>query len=93
MVETAITLEQISQKIREFILANYLFGYDEKDFRDDLSFLHYGILDSTGIFELIIFIESEFSIEITDDEVLPENLDSIDCISRLIYKKITTEIC
>lgn len=88
MKET-ITLEQISQRIREFLFENYLFGYDEKEFGNDISFLNYGVLDSSGILELIIFIESEFSIEVSDVEILPENLDSVDCVSRLVYKKIS----
>lgn len=83
-----VTLEQISQSIRGFLFENYLFGYEENEFSNDTSFLNFGVLDSTGILELIVFIESEYNIEVTDDEILPENLDSVDCVSRLVYKKI-----
>ena len=83
-----VTLEQISQSIRGFLFENYLFGYDENEFSNDTSFLNFGVLDSTGILELIVFIESEFNIEVSDAEILPENLDSVDCVSRLVYKKI-----
>lgn len=83
-----ISLEQISQRIRGFLFENYLFGYDESEFRNDTSFLSYGVLDSTGILELIIFLENEFKIEISDAEILPENLDSVDCVSRFIDTKI-----
>ncbi len=83
-----ITLEQISQRIRGFLFENYLFGYDENELRNDTSFLNFGVLDSTGILELIVFIEGEFNLEVSDAEILPENLDSVDCVSRLVYKKI-----
>jgi acyl carrier protein len=82
------TLAEISQIIRSFLFENYLFGYDEKEFCNDSSFLEFGVLDSTGILELIVFIEGEFNIEITDMEIIPENMDSVNCVSRLVYKKI-----
>ncbi|MDV3427911.1 MAG: acyl carrier protein [Bacillota bacterium] len=88
VIKEKITKEQISQKIRKFLFENYLFGYDENEFSNDSSFLDFGVLDSTGILELIVFIESEFNIEVEDSEILPENLDSVDCVSRLVYKKI-----
>ena len=87
-----ITLEQITQRIRGFLFENYLFGYDENEFGNDISFLNYGVLDSTGILELIIFIESEFSIEVSDAEILPENLDTVDCVSLLVYKKMNETV-
>lgn len=83
-----VTQEQISQSVRKFLFENYLFGYDENEFSNDSSFLDFGVLDSTGILELIVFIESEYDIEIPDVEILPENLDSVNCVSRLVYKKI-----
>lgn len=83
-----ITLEQISQSVRTFLFENYLFGYDENEFSNDSSFLDFGVLDSTGIMELLIFIESEFDIEVSDMEILPENMDSVNRVSRLVYKKI-----
>ena len=81
-------LEQITQNIRNFLLENYLFGYSDNEISNDTSFLEFGILDSFGIIELIAFIENEFGIEISYSEILPENLDSVNCVSRLIYKKM-----
>ena len=83
-----ITMIQINEKIRNFILENYLFGYDENELCNDSSFLQLGILDSTGIVELVAFVEDEFNIEVMDSEILPENLDSIDSISSYIYRKV-----
>ena len=82
-----ITLEQITEIIRNYLFENYLFGYNENDFSNESSFLKFGIIDSTGILELILFIEGQFGIEIKDEEILPENFDAINCISNLVYKK------
>ena len=80
----------ISQSIRSFIFDNYLYGYHETDhvFENDSSFLEFGVLDSLGIFELIAFIEKEFCVEITETDILPENFDSIDGVSRLVNRKV-----
>ncbi len=83
-----LTMEEISNIIRDFLFENYLFGYDENEFSNDSSFLDFGVLDSTGIVELIAFIEGEFGIEISDNEIIPENMDSVNCVSRLIFTKI-----
>jgi len=82
------TLEEISQIIRNFLFENYLFGYDENEFGNNFSFLEFGVLDSTGILELLAFIEDKFSIEVSDIEIIPENMDSVNCVSRLVYRKI-----
>lgn len=87
-MEIKISLEQIAEEIRSFLMNNYLFGYEEDELSNEVSFLEFGILDSTGIIELITFIESEFNIEVLDYEILPENLDSIDCVSSYVYRKI-----
>jgi len=51
------------------------------------SLLDAGIIDSTGVLELVCFLESQFAIEIADDEMLPENLDSIAAISAYVQRK------
>ena len=74
--------------IKNFIIDNFLFG-DDEGLEDDVSFLEEGIIDSTGILELITFLEEDFSIEIDDEEMLPENLDSINNVLAFLNKKIT----
>ena len=64
------------QAIREFIVENFLFG-EANGLDDDTSFLENGIIDSTGILELVTFLEETFGIEVEDEELVPENLDSI----------------
>ncbi len=72
--------------IKNFIIDNFLFG-DDEGLEDDVSFLEEGIIDSTGILELITFLEEDFSIEIDDEEMIPENLDSINNLIVFLKKK------
>jgi len=73
--------------IRCYIVENFLFG-DDSGLEDDTSFLDEGILDSTSALELVGFIEKEFSITVEDEEVVPDNLDSIFNIVNFLKKKI-----
>lgn len=78
-----------NKKIRQYILENYLFTDDDSELKDNESFLKKGIIDSTGILEVIFFIEEEFGIKVDDAEMIPENLDSVDNITSFIETKIT----
>jgi acyl carrier protein len=75
------------EKIRAYILENYLFSDDQSALADSDSFLDKGIIDSTGILEVIYFLEDEFGVTVDDDEMLPENLDSVDNLISFIEKK------
>jgi len=77
----------IREKLRSFVLENYLFTDDPSALDDTDSFLEKGIIDSTGILELINFVEGEEEIQIADEEMLPENLDSIDRLVAFIERK------
>ena len=77
----------VEAKIKNYILENYLFTDDESALGSNDSFLDGGILDSTGILELIYFIEDEFAIKVEDEEMLPENLDSVSNIAAFIERK------
>lgn len=74
-------------KVREFIVENFLFGEEDIDLQNDTSFLEEGIIDSTGILELVSWLEEEFDLEVADDELVPENLDSIAALSVFIDGK------
>jgi acyl carrier protein len=74
------------EKIRQFIIDNFLFG-DAGDLEDNTSFLESGIIDSTGVLELIGFLEEEFLIQVDDEELIPENLDSINNLLIFHNKK------
>lgn len=74
-------------KVKTFIVDNFLFG-DDSSLKNDTSFLQEHIIDSTGILEVISFLEEEFSIKINDDELLPENLDSLNNIDAFLKRKL-----
>lgn len=76
-------------KIKEFIVNNFLFG-DSSKLHETTSFLEEKIIDSTGLLELITFIEELYAIKIDDNELLPENLDSLHNISQFVGRKLTT---
>ena len=73
--------------IREFVINNYLFGEDN-GLREDDSFLDKGIVDSTGVLELVSFLEETYSISIEDEELVPENLDTLENIARYLDRKL-----
>lgn len=73
--------------IRHYIMENLLFTEDESILQDSGSFLDGGIIDSTGVMEIILFIEETFDIKVNDDEMLPANLDSVDNLAAFIQRK------
>ncbi len=75
------------ETLRQYILENCLFTQDGSRLNDADSFLSTGILDSTGILEIIMFVEETFGIQVTDDEMVPENLDSIDSLVAYVEGK------
>jgi len=75
-----------SSKVRDFVVKTFLFG-DGASLRDDTSFLEEGIIDSTGILELIMFLEETYGIEIKDSELVPDNMDSLQNIARFVQRK------
>ena len=77
----------IIEKVREFIVEEILFGDGER-LIDDVSFYKTGMIDSTAILEIIGFIENTFNIDINDDELIPENFDSVKSIAQFIESKL-----
>ena len=80
--------KNLSSSVRQFITDNFLFREDLESFPDDASFLEAGIIDSTGVLELISFLESDFSIEVLDEEMVPENFDSVSRIVAYVQRKL-----
>ncbi len=79
--------EHLKDKIRSFVIDIFLFGEDE-DLKDNSSFLDEGIIDSTGILELVNFLEEHFAITVSDEDLLPENLDSINNVVAYLESKL-----
>jgi acyl carrier protein len=80
-------VDTIATEIRNFIVANFLFGQDGDGFTDDQSFLESGIIDSTGLLELVSFVEQQYGISVADRELVPENLDSLRNIAQFVVAK------
>ncbi len=76
------------ETVHEFIVENFLFG-DGEQLTNETSFLDSGIIDSTGILELITFLEETYNLKIEDDELIPENLDSLNCVAKFIKQKVS----
>ena len=80
--------ERIAQDIRAFVIANFLYGQDAASLTDDESFLENGIIDSTGVLELVAFLEQQFAMTVGDRELIPENLDSVQNATRFVARKL-----
>lgn len=77
----------VESRVRDYILENYLFTNDQSMLNSDDSFLQKNILDSTGMLEVIYFLEDEFGVKVQDEEMVPENLDSVNRIVAFMGKK------
>lgn len=79
------------EKTRSFVVENFLFG-DADGLSDTTSLMEAGIIDSTGILELIGFLETSYDIKIADSEIVPENMDSLQAISSFISARLSGQI-
>jgi acyl carrier protein len=79
------------EEIRDFIITNLLFG-DGAGLEDDTSFLESGVVDSTGVLELIMFLEQTYKIKIAPEEMVPENLDSVNRMAQFLTRKLAGAI-
>jgi acyl carrier protein len=75
-----------AKDVKGFVIANFLFG-DSDGLTDDTSFLASGIVDSTGILELIMFLESNYRIKVEPEEMVPDNLDSVQKVVAFLERK------
>ena len=77
---------KIAESVRKFLTTNFYIA-DPDDLANDASLLGRGIVDSTGILEVVAFLESEFGVSVADEEMLPANLDSINNIAAFVQRK------
>jgi acyl carrier protein len=73
-------------QVKTFIINNFMFG-NGNGLQDSTSFLNEGIMDSTGALELVSFLEEKYGITVEDEELIPENLDSVDNLVGYLNKK------
>ena len=78
----------IANEVRTFIVDNFLFREDRAEVADTESLLDAGLVDSTGILELVAFLEQRFGIEMADADIVPDNLDSIAAITGCVTRKV-----
>lgn len=77
----------VLEQVRGFIVSNFLFGDDSRLPRDDASLLGSGVVDSTGVLELVEFLEEDLGVSVADHETVPANLDSIESIVAFVGSK------
>jgi acyl carrier protein len=80
-------IEGTASRIRTFLVDSFLLG-DDDGFGDDDSLLDGGIVDSTGVMEVVTFLEESFGITVDDDELIADNLDSVTALSRFVQRKL-----
>jgi acyl carrier protein len=79
----------VEHELRAFLMENFLLGDDLRSLPGDASLIEAGIIDSTGVLELVGFLERTYGLRIADAELVPENLDSIDRVVRFVEAKRT----
>ncbi len=89
MFKTKLTDEKIKLKIIKFIKNNFPLN---EELNDDDSFFDSGIIDSIGVLELVAFIEKKFNVKIDDEELIPDNLDSVNKILNFIKDKLSKSV-
>ena len=83
---TAPTSNPVAQRVRRFIAENF-FVSDPSLLADDASLITEGVVDSTGLLEVIAFLESEYGISVLDQEMVPDNLETVGRISAFVERK------
>lgn len=81
-------MQAITEQLRAFIKDRFLFGQSADQLQEDDSFLEKGIIDSTGVMELVAFIEEQYGVSVGDEELVPDNLDSLKRVSTFVGKKL-----
>ncbi len=80
----------ISAQIRQYIVDNFL--VPDEDFTDEDSFLEQGIVDSTGVLELVMFVEETFGFAVPDEDIVPENFDSVSKLTAYVKQKMSAGV-
>jgi len=85
---TEQTTVDVAVEVRSYIIERFLFGQGGDSLTNSGSFLESGIVDSTGVLEIVMFLEQRFGVKINDDELVPDNLDSIEKIAAFVGRKL-----
>ena len=80
-------MPSLEQELRRYVIDNFLYGRQDQELSDDDSFVDKGVLDSTGVLDLVGYLEQSYGVEIADQELVPENLDSVRRIAAFLRAK------
>ena len=83
-----VLVMQIEPQIRQYLAENFLFSDNGYELEDEASFLEEGIVDSTGVLELVMFVEETFGIAVQDEEIVPQNFDSVSQLAAYVRRKL-----
>lgn len=83
-------MSDIKKQVRQYILDNFLMGGEPEKVTDSVSFIEKGIIDSTGVLELVSFIQETYKFRVEDAEMVPDNLDSLEKIERYVRGKMAS---
>jgi acyl carrier protein len=82
-------MQQIEQEVRQFVIDNFIFDNDNHNFSNDDSFFDTGLLDSMGVLTLVEFVKEKYGISVEDDELLPENWDSVTRVANFLQARLS----
>lgn len=82
-------MQQIEQEVRQFVIENFVFESDGSSFSNDDSFFDTGLLDSLGVLTLVEFVKQKYGVCVEDDELLPENWDSVNRIATFVETRLS----
>lgn len=81
-------MPELKQEIGRFITENFLFGQSREDFTDEASLLGLGIIDSTGVLEVVAHLETTYGIKVKDEDLVPANFDSVVNLSKYVERML-----
>jgi acyl carrier protein len=81
-------MEELRRKLRAFIIETFLFGRTDEELHDEDSLIEQGIIDSIGVLLLVSFLEQNLNVVVEDDEIVPENLDSVNRLAAFAARKL-----
>jgi len=80
-------MNQLKTELRQYIIENFLFGQDEAVLTDEVSFLEQGLIDSTGVLEIVAHLEQAYGVSVEDEELIPLNFDSVNNLAAYVARK------
>ena len=85
-------MSEIEAQIKQYVVDNFVFGGDPDEITPETSFMENGIIDSLGVLTLISFVEETWGIVVADEDVIPENFDSVRSLTNYVSSKLSTSV-